>query len=236
VKPVALFLPGLLCDRAAWADTIGQLSEAADCIVPDYQDADSIEGMARAVLRGVPQRFALAGHSMGGRVALELVRQTPQRVQRLALLNSGYQPRPTAAAGAVEIGLRARLVALAHERGMRVMGREWVRGMVHPERLEDPSLIDPILDMIERRTPEGFAAQVRALLDRPDASAVLASIACPTLLVCGRQDRWSPPARHVVMAGLITGSRLEIVERCGHMAPMEQPRPVAGLLRAWLFG
>ncbi|MGH8231535.1 MAG: alpha/beta fold hydrolase [Steroidobacteraceae bacterium] len=235
MEPVALFLPGLLCDRAAWADTIGQLDDVADCIVPDYQGADSIEGMARAVLRAAPDRFALAGHSMGGRVALEVVRQAPQRVQRLALLDSGFQPRPTGEAGAAETDLRARLVQRARERGMRVMGREWLGGMVHPERLEDRSLIDPMLDMIERATPEDFAAQVRALLKRPDASAVLASIACPTLLICGRQDSWSPPARHAVMAALITGSRLEILERCGHMAPMEQPRQIGRLLRDWLF-
>ncbi|HEY3731435.1 MAG TPA: alpha/beta fold hydrolase [Steroidobacteraceae bacterium] len=235
MKPVALFLPGLMCDRAAWADVTGRLSDAADCRVPDYEGADTIEGMARAVLRGAPARFALAGHSMGGRVALEIMRQAPQRVARLALLDTGYQPRLSGEAGAAESRRRARLVDLAFERGMRFMGREWVRGMVHPERLEDRRLIDAILDMIERRTPEHFAAEVRALLARPDASAVLASIACPTLIVCGQEDSWSPPARHHAMAGLIPASRLELLQRCGHMAPMEQSGPVAGLLRGWLL-
>jgi pimeloyl-ACP methyl ester carboxylesterase len=235
VKPIALLLPGLMCDRASWADVIATLADALDCRVPDYHGADSIETMARAVLQDAPARFALAGHSMGGRVALELMRQAPRRVTRLALLDTGYQPRLAGEAGAAESRLRARLVELAFERGMRVMGREWVRGMVHPERLEDASLIEPILDMLERRRPADFATQVRALLARPDASAVLASIACPTLLICGRQDSWSPPIRHQAMAGLIPGSRLELLERCGHMAPMEQPGPVAGLLLAWLL-
>jgi pimeloyl-ACP methyl ester carboxylesterase len=236
VKPVALLLPGLMCDRAVWAEAIAQLSGVADCIVPDYQGADSIEGMARAVLRQAPARFALAGHSMGGRVALEVVRQAAQRVSRLALLDTGYQARPTDEAGAAEVRLRQGLMALATQRGMRCMGREWLRGMVHPQRLEDASLIDPILDMIDRRTAQDFAREVRALLARPDATTVLVGIACPTLLICGRQDSWSPPARHEAMARLIPGSHLELLDQCGHMATLEQPAQVASLLRGWVLG
>ena len=97
------------------------------------------------------------------------------------------------------------------------MGRVWLQRMVHPARLEDSALIEAILGMIERCPPQVFAAQIRALLDRPDASAVLTAIRCPTLLLCGREDTWSPPARHEVMARLIRGSQLAVVAECAHM-------------------
>jgi pimeloyl-ACP methyl ester carboxylesterase len=106
--------------------------------------------------------------------------------------------------------------------------------MVHPARLDDAPLVDAILDMIERKTVDVFEAQQRALLARPDATNLLARIACPTLLLCGREDAWSPPSRHEEMARRIPRAELVIVERCGHMAPMEQPEAVSALLRDWL--
>jgi pimeloyl-ACP methyl ester carboxylesterase len=233
-KPALLLLPGLMCDRAVWAAQIAALSEDAACLVPSYGALGSIAAMARAVLRVASSRFALAGHSMGGRVALEILRSAPERVTRLALLDTGWQARPTGEAGVAEERQRRSLVDLAHSGGMRAMGREWVRGMVHPERLEDPTLIESILAMLERQTPDTFAAQVRALLSRPDASDVLGAIACPTLLVCGRQDAWSPLARHEAMSARIARSRLEVIESCGHMSTMERPAQVSAVLRQWL--
>jgi pimeloyl-ACP methyl ester carboxylesterase len=105
--------------------------------------------------------------------------------------------------------------------------------MVHPARLVDNTLIDAILDMFDRRNPSQFAAQIEALLDRPDATALLSTIVCPTLVLCGRADGWAAPSQHEEMAGMIPGSRLEIVEGSGHMAPMERPNAVAAALVAW---
>jgi pimeloyl-ACP methyl ester carboxylesterase len=232
-RPALLLLPGLLCDRDVWAGQIAAL-DGAVCIVPQYHDLDSIVAMAQRVLDEAPPRFALAGHSMGGRVALEVVRAAPERISHLALLDTGYEARKAGEPGEQEARQRRHLVELARSLGMRAMGAEWVRGMVHPARLADDALIGRVLAMIERHTPEGHSAQIRALLERPDASDVLPQIRCPTLIACGREDAWSPLARHQVMAALIPNSRLVAIERCGHMSTMEQPAAVTAAMRDWL--
>jgi len=231
-----VLLPGLLCDEAVWTDQCAALRPFGDVQIPDYKDLDSIEAMARKVLDSVaPERFSLAGHSMGGRVALEVVRQAPERVQRLALLDTGYEPIAPGEAGEAERKKRLALLALARTEGMRAMGRQWAPGMVHPDRVGTP-LFDEILDMIERRTPDQFEAQIKALLGRPDAAAVLRTLGCPTMLVCGRQDNWSPLPRHEAMLGLIPPGMgaLRAVEECGHMSTMEQPQAVSDILRHWM--
>src|SRR5581483_4151718 len=173
VRANGVFLPGLLCDRAVWEPQIAVLSQRHDCVVADYGDADSLAAMARSVLGSAPAAFSLVGHSMGGRVALEVMRMAPQRVTRLALLDTGYQARPEGEVGEAEARKRHRLLDVASTQGMGVMGREWIQGMVHPDRLRDAPLMESILAMIERKTPGIFAAQVRALLSRPSAEAVL---------------------------------------------------------------
>jgi pimeloyl-ACP methyl ester carboxylesterase len=117
---------------------------------------------------------------------------------------------------------------------MRAMAREWVQPMVHPDRLGDATLIDAVLDMFERRTAFDFAGQIEALLARPDATGVLASIAGPTLVLCGREDGWSTPTQHEEIAARIPDAQLVVIEHCGHMAPMERPREVANAMLAWL--
>ena len=233
-RPLLLLLPGLLCDAAAWADQSTALADLARCEIPSYGALNSIAAMARHVLATAPeQRFSLAGHSMGGRIALEVLRQAPERVERLALLDTGFLPLPAGEAGAAERASRMALVARARQDGMRAMGRQWVNGMVHPRRLETP-LVDAILDMIDRGTAELFEAQIHALLNRPDAASLLPRIACPTLLICGREDAWSPLERHQQMQALIPGSRLSVIDDSGHMAPMEQPSLVNRAMRQWL--
>ncbi|APW38674.1 alpha/beta hydrolase [Rhodoferax koreense] len=236
--PALLLLPGLLCDQAVWAAQSVALASLARCVVPDYGMSDSIEAMARLALQAAPApRFALAGHSMGGRVALEIMRLAPERVERLALLDTGYQPLPDGSAAEHERAQRYALLATARGHGMRAMGEAWALGMVHPTRLADRlpgDVFEEILAMIERKSPDIFAAQIQALLARPDATPVLGGIACPTLVACGRQDTWSPLARHVQMADRIPGARLAVVEESGHMATMERPVAVSGLLADWL--
>jgi pimeloyl-ACP methyl ester carboxylesterase len=117
---------------------------------------------------------------------------------------------------------------------MRAMGREWMRPMVHPARLGDAPLVESILAMVERRTPDQFAGQIRALLERTDLAELLRSVRVPTLVACGREDAWSPVAQHEAIATLVPGSRLAIFDDCGHMAPMERPEAVAQALIGWL--
>lgn len=235
-RPLVLLLPGLLCDDAVWTHQRERLSEVADCIVPDYGESESITAMAQSVLAAVPEGpLMVAGHSMGGRVALEIARLAASRVQRLALLDTGIDPLAEGAAGAGERDRRMALLQVARRDGMRAMGREWARGMVHHSRLGTP-LFEQILDMIERSTPDRFAAQLHALLDRPDARPVFQALACPTLLACGRQDAWSPLERHEAMQRLLAAARLVPIEDSGHMTPMEQPEAVSAVLLQWVRG
>ncbi|HSI59343.1 MAG TPA: alpha/beta hydrolase [Ideonella sp.] len=233
-RAAVLLLPGLLCDAAVWTAQCEALGAEADCHVPDYALLDSITAMARQVLSDTAaQRFSLVGHSMGGRVALEMLRLAPQRVERLALLDTGTDPLQAGEAGERERSQRMALIAIARARGMRAMGEQWARGMVHPSRLDSP-LFDRILEMIERKPLAVFEAQIAALLGRPDARPTLAGIACPLLLLCGREDLWSPLARHEQMHRNAPGSALVVIEDAGHMSTMEQPDEVSRALLAWL--
>ena len=233
-NPPLLLLPGIVCDRAAWAPVIPALSPFVACQVHETGPDRTLGAMAERVLSAAPPTFALAGHSMGGRIAVEIVRRAPERVQSLALLDTGYRPLPSGQAADDERAGRYALLAVARRDGMRAMGRNWIRRMVHPRRLDDDALVDAILDMIERQTPERFEAQIEALLARPDAAPVLRSIDCPTLVLCGRQDAWSPVAQHEEIAAMTPGARLEVIEDCGHMSPMEAPEQVAHALLRWL--
>ncbi|NML35108.1 alpha/beta fold hydrolase [Paraburkholderia antibiotica] len=228
-----VLLPGLLCDDAVWVDQRGPLSAIGECFVPDYGMRDSLGAMADHVLESVEaDRLLVAGHSMGGRVALEIFRRAPDRVAGLALLDTGYTERPAGDVGESERAQRMKLLDLARTQGMRAMGNQWAPGMVHPDRLDD-KVYQAILDMIERSTADKFAAQIRALLDRPDATELLDEINCPTTLVCGRDDRWSPLARHEEMHARIRGSQLRVIEHSGHMCTMERPEEVTTVLLEW---
>jgi pimeloyl-ACP methyl ester carboxylesterase len=229
-----VLLPGLVCDRAVWAAQIQALSPSIDCHVVDYGLCDSIAAMAQHVLDNAPApSFALAGHSMGGRVALEVLRQAPERVHHLALLDTGTHPLAGGVAGAKEKAGRKILLEIASQQGMRAMATQWARPMIHPSRHGTP-LFEAVLDMLERSSAEQFAAQINALLKRPDASLVLPTITCPTLVLTGREDLWSPPEQHALMAQAIPGAQLCIAEQCGHMSTLEQPEVVNAAFEKWL--
>lgn len=229
-----LLLPGLMCDAVVWAPQVQALQHRVQCVVPDYGLCNSIEAMAQQVLASAPTpTFALAGHSMGGIVALEIMRQSPQRVQRLALLCTSATPVAPGEAGTKEHAGRMAQVQLAQTQGMRTLGAQCLRGMVHPDA-QTGAVFDALLDMVDRCSPTQFAAHVHALLTRPDAAAVLPTIACPTLVLCGREDRLIRPELHQAMAQAISHAELQVVEHCGHMATLERPLEVNAALGAWL--
>jgi len=224
------FLCGLLCDDIVWQAQATELARDYDVRVFSFLEHDTLVAMAAHVLADAPASFALAGHSMGGRVALEVLRQAPRRVERLALLDTGYE-----AATPGEAERRAVLVDQALAEGTAAIAAAWGLPMLAPHRRDDPAVVQPVLDMVGRMTGAIYAAQTRALLARPDASGVLQRIACPTLVLCGRQDGWSPPERHQQMAALLPRPPLlRLVDDCGHMAMMEQPAAVLAALREWL--
>jgi pimeloyl-ACP methyl ester carboxylesterase len=235
MQPTLVLIPGLLCDAAVWAPQAAALADVATIRIADHGLADSLGAMADAVLASAPRQFALAGHSMGGRVALEVMRRASGRVSGLALLDTGYLPLAAGEAGQRERAERQTLLDLAQREGMRAVGRRWLRiPMIHPDRLADQKLVDGILDMFERKTSQHFAAQVRALLERPDASALLPRISCPTLVLCGKDDAWATLTAHRDMSVLIPHSTLVSVPACGHMATLERPQAVSAALREWL--
>jgi len=229
-----IFLPGLLCDGLVWTSQLDALGDHAICSVAEYGTLDSLPAMAEAVLEWAPAQFAIVGHSMGGRVALEIYRRASERIRGLALFDTGYQALERGDAGERERAGRLGLVELARRSGTRAMGMQWVRGMVHPDRLDDAAVVGAILDKIERKAVAVFEAQQRALLARPDARDLLGEIRCPTLILCGRQDAWSPLSRHEEMQRLVPDSKLVVVEECGHMSTMERPVEVNGALQTWL--
>lgn len=229
-----VLVPGLMCDAAVWQQQTVALSADCNVQVAEHGLSPTLGAMAERILDQAPPRFALAGHSMGGRVALEVMARAPQRVTRLALLDTGYEALAPGDAGERERAGRFRLLDLAQREGMLTMAREWARGMVHPERLGDSVLMDEIHDMIVRAGVRQFEVQIGALLGRPDRTALLHSLKLPTLVLCGCEDAWSPFARHEQMARLIEGSQLVGVPDSGHMSTMERPQAVAAALRAWL--
>lgn len=221
-KPTVLLLPGLLSDGDIWKHQSAALSEFADIVIPDFRFVRSLTAMAQIALDAAPGRFGVAGHSMGGRVALEVVRLAPARVENLALLDTGIHARkPNEEAGRLE------LVELARREGMEALAARWLPPMLHPAHA---ALFASLLNMIRRSTPDTFENQQRALLDRPEARSVLPLIHCPALVLCGRQDAWSPVSQHEEIAASIPGSKLVVIEECGHMSPVEQPEAVTGSL------
>ena len=229
-----VLVPGLMCDDTVWQHPIATLGDGRRVVVPDHGLSDSLGAMAEHILDRAGPRFALAGHSMGGRVALELMARAPERVSRLALLDTGYEALASGERGEKEKAGRYRLLEIARREGMLAMAKEWALGMVHPARLDDTVLMDAIHAMIVRAGLPRFEAQVRALLCRPDRTDLLARLALPTLVLCGCEDSWSPLARHEAMARLIRKSHLVAVPDCGHMSTMERPEAITAALRNWL--
>jgi pimeloyl-ACP methyl ester carboxylesterase len=191
-----ILMPGLICDDALWEHQARELSDLAEITIADHGSLDSFAAMAEAILESAPPRFALAGHSMGGRVAFQIFKRAADRVAGIALMDTASTPRASGPEGQREAEQRFRLLDKARKEGMRAMGAEWIQPMVHPGRLSDQDLMNAILDMIERKTPDIFAEQINALLHRPDAGSILKQIQCPALVLVrpsGRLERLSPP-------------------------------------------
>jgi pimeloyl-ACP methyl ester carboxylesterase len=230
-----VLIPGLMCDGAVWEPLLPALRPVAACQVVDHGGASSITRMAKQVLAAAPPRFAVAGHSMGGRVALEVLRLAPARVLLLALMDTGYKARSGGPAGEEEARKRQDLLAIARSQGVRAMASRWAQGMVAPARLNDTALVEAIVSMFERKTADIFECQIQALLARPDATPVLASASMPTLVLCGREDSWAPLSQHEEIAAQLPGKvLLRVVENAGHMSTMEQPEAVAQAMLDWL--
>lgn len=228
-KPTLCLLPGLLCDEAVFAHQIAAFSDQHEIIVPQFRGLDSLEAMAAHVLEIAPPKFAMAGFSMGGRTAFQVMRLAPERVERLALLDTSAEPEPAAA-----IPGRKKLVDLAYAEGMGALANAWLPPMLGKSRRDDAALKKPLIEMVCRSTPEQHEKQIRALIERPDARPTLATINCPTLIICGEEDGVTTPSAHADMAAAIAGAQLTVLGDAGHFALCEQPEPFNAALRRWL--
>jgi len=221
-----LFLPGLICDARTFA---AQAAAFADSRAIDgYGLADSLPAMARVVLEQAPDQFDLFGHSMGGRVALEVYRAAPHRVRRLALSSTGVH-----SLGEGEPAKRRALQAVGHEQGFAALVDTWLPPMVAEHNRGLPIYAE-MRRMCLDQGQAMFDAHITAQLTRPEQASVLDTITCPTLVMTGALDAWSPPAQHEAIAARIADSTLEIVAGAGHMLPLEAPDEVNRAIVAWL--
>lgn len=228
-KTPLVLLCGLLCDHRVWDGVADRLGDTAQVTIHSFAGCRTITEMAEQVLAAAPERFALAGHSMGGRVALEVYRLAPERVMRLALLNTGVHPRSES-----EVPGRRRLLDLAFDKGMAAVAEAWLPPMVGETCRADRALMADLTDMILAHTPEQFDGEIQALLNRPDAEAVLPLVNVPTLLLSSDEDQWSPVAQHADIQRQLPGSRLVALSGVGHMSTVEAPQAIADALRQWL--
>ena len=222
-------LPGLLCDDRLWQHQVTALANVADCWIPDLATHDSVAGMARDVLDQMPARFALAGLSMGGYVALEIMRQAPERVIALALLDTRADPDTEA-----ETARRRGLIELAEKGRFRGVTERLLPLLIHPSRLDDDALTAAIFAMADKVGRSGFLLQQKAIMGRSDSRPTLSKIACPTLVLCGREDALTPVDKHTAIAAGIRDAKLQVIETCGHLATMERPDEVNEALGGWL--
>lgn len=223
-------MPGLLCDERLWRHQAGGLADLADRIlIPDVTGEDTVAGMARGVLEAAPERFALAGLSMGGYVSLEIMRQAPGRVEALALLDTSARPDTPEQTEA-----RLALVELARGGRFDEVWRLLLPKIVHPDRVDDPEIRSMVREMAHAVGAEGFERQERAIIARPDSRPDLPAISCPTLVLCGRDDAITPPHLHEELAERIPGAHLHQIDHCGHLSTLERPEAVTRAMRGWL--
>lgn len=227
--PPLIMLPGLLCNRNLWAHSLDNLSHQANMQVADLSGHESVEDLAKAVLEMAPPTFALAGLSMGGYVAFEIWRQAPERVERLALMNTSSRPDT-----AEQTKQRKALLSLAEIGKFKGVTPRLLPLLIHESRLDDTLLTAQVTAMAEDIGREGFVRQQKAVLARPDSRPTLPTIDCPVLVIGGADDQLTPPDLQREIASEISGSRLEILGSCGHLAPMEHPEFVTSALAEWL--
>lgn len=224
-----VFVPGLNCTAALFGPQIETLKGQARCAVADHSAADDIEAIAASVLAHAPDRFALVGLSMGGYVAYEIMRQQPERVSRLALLDTRAQPDTEE-----DAERRRRTLALAREgRFEQLHGILWPR-LVHPDRLTDAALEETVTGMMRDTGAARFIRQQTAVLNRRDYRPLLESLSVPTLVAVGAQDVITPPGHSREIASLIKGAAFAEIADCGHLSSLERPGDVNRLLASFL--
>ena len=224
-----LFVPGLLCSAEIFDAQVAALWPLGPTTVASTLEGVSVGEVAGKILETAPPRFALAGISMGGYISLEIMRQAPERVARLALLDTTARPD-------TEEQTAGRRLTLEKARGSDFLSTALasLTSLIHPERQNDVSLRNINERMAQAVGLEGFARQLEVIISRPDSRPFLSVIAVPTLILVGDADALTPLDRAQEMADNIAGSRLTVVPECGHLSTIEQPHAVSAALLDWM--
>lgn len=222
--------PGLMNTPRLWQHQIQHLSDIADITIVDTRQDTGLADMAKRMLDATPPKFAYAGLSMGGYMAFEMMRQAPERVLKLALLDTAaYNDTPERSE------IRRELIALARNGDFETVKQKTYPIFLSPEHLKNPEMVAIASEMCDAIGPEIFVQQMTAIMNRRDSRDLLPDIQAPTLVIVGREDQGTPVAAAEEIAAGIPGARLAIVEDCGHLSTIEQPEAVTALLRDWLL-
>lgn len=226
-----ILLPGTLCDASLWTHQVTHLSAIADVQVVDITKETTIEGLAQAVLAHAPEKFALAGLSLGGIVAMEIVRQAPERVLKLALLDT--TANPPLPAQQVAWG---QMIEKIENGGFRsVVAEKFVPNLLYKDHPKKKELLRTIDEMVECVGEDAYLNQLKAVSVKPNGFDILPTIVCDTLLLVGREDVLCTVEAHKDMHKEMPHAELVILEQCGHLSTIEQPERVTEELRKWLL-
>jgi pimeloyl-ACP methyl ester carboxylesterase len=229
VRRRVVFVPSQLLTADFWAPLIAQLGNTIDAMVGDHSRHDSVKAMARSILADAHEQFVLVAHGMGGFIAFEMLRQQPDRIQKIVLIST--QARNDSPA---QTARRLNYLRLVEAGNFAQVAEERIPILVHPKRTANEPLLSLIRKMAYDTGAEAFLRQQHAIMNRPDSRPSLPRIACPTLIVFGKEDGVATLANQQEMLEAIPGARLEIVEECGHLIPLERTDLLADLLASWI--
>ena len=228
-RPALAFACAHMTDERLYAQQIAALQATHDCRVFVFRDHDSMAGMAQQVLSSMPERFTLIGLSLGGYAAFEVIRRALPRLERLVLIDTtAVADHPARREG------RHKDIATVQQGGIDALIPELPARWLLPAHVGNPALVQLMASMARSVGAQGQFNQQTAMLGRPDSHADLARVRVPTLVMCGRQDPVTPLADHEAMAACVPGSRLTVIEDCGHLSTIEQPQAVTTELKHWL--
>lgn len=224
-----VFIPGLMCTGRIYQHQAETLGQSRPVVLANHWSHDTMAGIAKSILDVAPERFALAGTSMGGYAALEIMRQAPQRVAKLILMSTSAKPdAPERSAD------RRKQVEGARKHGLRAGTKALYPKLVHSARHEDAPLLTTFIEMAEQLGVDAFARQIEAIIGRADSRPTLNTIAVPTLVIAGKDDALITPDNSEEIAAGIKGARLELVAHCGHMGMIEMPETYTRLIGEFL--
>lgn len=225
-----VLIPGQLCTGKIWQNQIDALADISTTSIADQHTTDTVSQIAELILKTAPDKFALAGHAMGGFIAFEVMRQAPDRVVGLALLDT-----IAAADTPAQIERRMGYAKLVQEGHFGDVIEQRYDLVLHPDRTGEPALRAAVKQMAMETGAEAFLRQQNIIITRPDSRIDMHEITCPTLVLMGRQDALSSLETHQEIANAIRNATLEVIEDCGHFSTLEKPKEVNNLLRQWLL-